>query len=957
MGGERALFVAHREEILDQAKDTWQRVFPDKVAGTYQGNKRERDVDLLFASVQTLARSSHLSQFSPTHFDYIVIDEFHHAAASTYRKVLGHFTPRFLLGLTATPERMDGHGLLELCGENLLFRRGLVEGIARKALVPFRYFGVKDEVDFAPIPWRSGRFDAEQLTSAVATVERAEQALTEYQQRTAATAVRRTLCFCCTVAHADFMAQYFGEHGIRAAAVHSAPTSASRAQSLRDLRVGNLEVICAVDVFNEGLDVPDINTVLMLRPTESPVIFLQQLGRGLRRADDKDALVVIDFIGNHRSFLTKPQSLLFLLGEDLPPRVALEKIRTQTLTLPEGCEITIETAAIDMLAELSKASSADVAVFEYMRFRDTHGRRPTAPELFAEGVSFEPMKKEHESWFHFVRAQGDTTDEEARVLDRHAAWFRDLLRTRMTKAYKMTALRALIDAGALFVGMDISENARRARENSREALLLFRELREEEDRREHGPASIRRWRAEPLEVWARGDSTSRPWFRIEGDSFVPTFEVEPADRPAFEAMTEELVELRLSEHRDRLLRKRPVDATQAPIVLHVSHSNHRPILRFDRSRRPEIPEGPTEVRVDGEPLTLDFRKIAVNVAHREGSANVLSEVLRRLFGPSAGLPGMRHRARLSRDGDGWRLDRDDAVPTGEDGTVILFPRLPFYADVKVACGAMEAASQSDEITQIRVRTDQPVDPAKHFVVRAEGDSMNGGETPIADGDLVLCEWTRNASAESVQGRAHLLVGHDSTETSFAVVKVPVRRAEGWWLESWNPAYPPMKIPPETRLEPVARVLRVVDEPQGLALYGEYDRDAIAAAFGSENNPSWRVGHRDIDVGSEHHTILMVTLRKAGQLKIEHRYADRFLSPTELQWESQASTAADGLKGRRIRGIEDESRTIHLFVQYDSHQQFTYLGPVKYVSHEGEKPMRVKFDLQEPLPEALWRVWR
>jgi hypothetical protein len=111
------------------------------------------------------------------------------------------------------------------------------------------------------------------------------------------------------------------------------------------------------------------------------------------------------------------------------------------------------------------------------------------------------------------------------------------------------------------------------------------------------------------------------------------------------------------------------------------------------------------------------------------------------------------------------------------------------------------------------------------------------------------------------------------------------------------------------------------------------------------------------VGSEHHTILMVTLRKAGQLKIEHRYADRFLSPTELQWESQASTAADGLKGRRIRGIEDESRTIHLFVQYDSHQQFTYLGPVKYVSHEGEKPMRVKFDLQEPLPEALWRVWR
>ncbi len=156
MGSERVLFIAHREEILGQAKDNWQKVFPDKVVGTYQGGLHDRDVDLLFASVQTLSRASHLSQFAPERFDYVVIDEFHHAAASTYRKLLAHFRPRFLLALTATPERMDGRSLLDLCGDNLVYRRDLVHGISQRLLVPFHYFGVKDSVDFEPIPWRSG---------------------------------------------------------------------------------------------------------------------------------------------------------------------------------------------------------------------------------------------------------------------------------------------------------------------------------------------------------------------------------------------------------------------------------------------------------------------------------------------------------------------------------------------------------------------------------------------------------------------------------------------------------------------------------------------------------------------------------------------------------------------------------------------------------------------------------
>jgi hypothetical protein len=212
------------------------------------------------------------------------------------------------------------------------------------------------------------------------------------------------------------------------------------------------------------------------------------------------------------------------------------------------------------------------------------------------------------------------------------------------------------------------------------------------------------------------------------------------------------------------------------------------------------------------------------------------------------------------------------------------------------------------------------------------------------------------SAESVQGKPYLLVGHDEADTTFAVMKVPRRTPDGWVLESWNPEFGPQKLPPATKLEPVARVVEVIERARGLVLWGEYNRDVIAKAFGSENNPSWRVGHRDIDVRGKPHTILMVTLRKSSQTKPEHRYADRFLSPTELQWESQASTKLDSAKGRRIVGHEQEGRTVHLFVQYDSHQDFTYLGTLKYLGHEGETPMRVRFQLGQALPETLWKMW-
>ena len=228
-------------------------------------SQRETDADLLFASVQTLGRIENLNGFAPTAFDYIIIDEFHHAAATTYRRIIDHFQPKFLLGLTATPERMDGGDLLALCQENVVFEASVPDGVSAGLLCAFQYFGVPDVVDYANIPWRNARFDPTELTAAVATEARAQNALEQFRKHGA----QRCIAFCCSQRHANFMAEFFNARGVRAVAVHAGNESAPRTTSLQQLAGGELDVIFSVDIFNEGVDVPNIDTVLMLRPTKS----------------------------------------------------------------------------------------------------------------------------------------------------------------------------------------------------------------------------------------------------------------------------------------------------------------------------------------------------------------------------------------------------------------------------------------------------------------------------------------------------------------------------------------------------------------------------------------------------------------------------------------------------------------------------------------------------------------
>lgn len=223
----RILFVAHRDEILTQAMAAFRKVRPDAKLGRYTGAEKEADAEILFASVQTLGRIGHLRQFDRDHFDYIVVDEFHHAAARTYQKLIEHFTPGFLLGLTATPDRTDGADLLGLCSENLVYECDLFRGIDAGHLSPFHYFGVPDDVDYAQIPWRSGQFDPTALDAALATEARALNALDQYRKRASGPAIG----FCCSVRHADYMAEYFRTAGLNAIAVHSGQSSAPRASS------------------------------------------------------------------------------------------------------------------------------------------------------------------------------------------------------------------------------------------------------------------------------------------------------------------------------------------------------------------------------------------------------------------------------------------------------------------------------------------------------------------------------------------------------------------------------------------------------------------------------------------------------------------------------------------------------------------------------------------------------
>ncbi|MEU3985900.1 DUF3427 domain-containing protein [Streptomyces sp. NPDC026672] len=347
----RLLFIAHRKEILKQSLRTYREVLDDASFGELLHSGEEpRAWKHVFASVQSL-NLQRLEQLDPQQFDVIVIDEFHHATADTYRRVIAHFQPTELLGLTATPERMDGHNVQdEFFDGRIAAELRLWEALENDLLCPFHYFGLPDGTDLSNLGWQSGTYDRNQLSNLyTGDHARARIVIKQIKDKISHPAAMRALGFCVTKAHAHFMARCFREAGFQAEALDSDSPAAVRERTLGDLKAGRIQVIFSVDLFNEGLDIPDVDTLLLLRPTNSATVFLQQLGRGLRRTPNKPVLTVLDFIGQHRAEFRFEEQFRALTN--LSRNRLVDTIERDFPQLPSGCQIILEGKSKDLVLD------------------------------------------------------------------------------------------------------------------------------------------------------------------------------------------------------------------------------------------------------------------------------------------------------------------------------------------------------------------------------------------------------------------------------------------------------------------------------------------------------------------------------------------------------------------------------------------------------------------------------
>lgn len=547
MAAQRILFVAHREEILTQAATTFLRIRPQAKVGFYTGRQRDGEVDILCASIQTLGRNNHLVQFPVSHFDYVVVDEFHHAATPMYRRLLNHFEPRFLLGLTATPDRTDQSDILSLCDDNLVFDKNLFAGISAGFLAPFNYFGILDEsVDYRDIPWRNGKFDPEHLSAKLATMARARHILGQWREK----AQTRTLAFCVSKRHADFMADQFRAANIAAAAVYSGSPMA-RGEALQQLADGSLQVVFSVDLFNEGVDLPGIDTVMMLRPTESKILFLQQLGRGLRHAEGKNQLVVLDFIANHRSFLHKPQALAALGSSMRELGEFARQLENRQFPLPDACFINYDLRFIDFLKSLSTDSIAR----EYEALRDILGRRPTLSEFYRSGAAISRVRQQYGHWFALVEAMADLGEIERETALSHRNFLIEIETTVMTKSFKMVLLEAFLMQDGWQKPPSLSDLAKHSWElmHRRPPLLadLSKEMRVQAG---DSPKWQRYWRDNPVNALVGGNTSDpgKAFFSLDQGHFTANFSVATDEAETLSELMQELIDYRLAAYDNRL---------------------------------------------------------------------------------------------------------------------------------------------------------------------------------------------------------------------------------------------------------------------------------------------------------------------------------------------------------------------------------------------------------------------
>ncbi|MEG0221980.1 MAG: DUF3427 domain-containing protein [Clostridia bacterium] len=355
----RLLFIAHREEILKKSRETFGNILKDLNFGELMvGDSKPSTIDNLFISIQSFNSSNFIKNTNPDFYDYIVIDEFHHAAAESYQKVLEFYKPKILLGLTATPERMDGKDILKYFDDVIASEMRLPEAIDNQLLVPFQYFGVTDSTDLSQLKWTRGGYDISELEdiyvdNAENANKRAKEIILATMKYTGDIESIKGLGFCVGVKHAKYMCAKFNEAEIKSIYITGDSDSEFRKTAMSRLKSGEIKFIFTVDLYNEGVDIPEINTVLFLRPTQSLTIFLQQLGRGLRKCKDKDCLTVLDFIGQSNSNYNFEEKFVALAGKaniDIK-----ERVEKNFPLLPRGCYIELEKLAKEYVLKTFKS--------------------------------------------------------------------------------------------------------------------------------------------------------------------------------------------------------------------------------------------------------------------------------------------------------------------------------------------------------------------------------------------------------------------------------------------------------------------------------------------------------------------------------------------------------------------------------------------------------------------------
>lgn len=372
----KLLFVAHREEILKQARSAYRGVLRNSAFGQlWVGGHSPEHYRQLFVSIQTLNNQLNQLNLTPNYYDYIVIDEVHHIAASSYRSVLEHFSPSILLGLTATPERHDGGDILSDFGGVVAAELRLPEAINRRHLCPFQYFGIDDDTDLRNIPWNRGRYDITQLTNLYTHNQaRFEKILLSMHEVITDLSKMKALAFCVSKEHAQYMMKQFLLQGIKADILTS-DNGHERQQKQQAIRTGSITVLCVVDIFNEGVDIPEVDTLLLLRPTESLTIFLQQLGRGLRLADAKECCTVLDFVGNSRPEYDFANKFRALVGKS--NRAISDEIKQSFPHVPLGCRIELTKRTQDMvLSNIRQASLTLTRLVQMIRQLPQHSELP-----------------------------------------------------------------------------------------------------------------------------------------------------------------------------------------------------------------------------------------------------------------------------------------------------------------------------------------------------------------------------------------------------------------------------------------------------------------------------------------------------------------------------------------------------------------------------------------------------